>query len=105
MAPMEEVMRFGKKGKLSPRYIGSNKILDKIGDMAYKLTLPPTLTKVYNVFHASMMRKYISDPSHVLEEQPIELDKNLTYEEWALQILDRKEKELRNKKIALVKVL
>ncbi|KAL6225752.1 hypothetical protein ACLB2K_004601 [Fragaria x ananassa] len=61
--------------------------------------------RIHNVFHVSMLRKYIVDPSHVLQEQPISLQKNLTYEEEPVQILDRKEQVLRNKKIPLVKVL
>lgn len=82
VAPMKGVMRFGKKDKLSTRYIGPYEILDKIEDVAYRLALSPTLAKVHNVFHVSILRKYISDPSHVLEEQPIEFDKKLTYEGW-----------------------
>ncbi|KAL5578475.1 hypothetical protein UlMin_020174 [Ulmus minor] len=73
VAPMKGVMRFGKKGKLSPRYIGPFEILERIGKVAYKLALPSELYTVHNVFHVSMLRKYISDPSHVLESEPIEI--------------------------------
>lgn len=105
IALMKRVMRFEKKGRISPRCIGLYEIFYKIGDVAYKLALPPILVKVHNVFYLSMLRKYTSNPSHILKKQPIELDKNLIYEEWAVQILDRKEKELHNKNITLVKVL
>ncbi|KAL5555965.1 hypothetical protein UlMin_022614 [Ulmus minor] len=105
VAPMKGVMRFGKKGKLSPRYIGPFEILERIGKVAYKLALPSELSTVHNVFHVSMLRKYISDPSHVLESEPIEIREDLTYEEQPVQILDRKDKALRNKVILLVKVL
>ncbi|KAL5555163.1 hypothetical protein UlMin_037399 [Ulmus minor] len=105
VAPMKGVMRFGKKGKLSPRYIGPFEILERIGKVAYKLALPSELSTVHNVFHVSMLRKYISDPSHVLKSEPIEIRENLTYEEQSVQILDRKDKALRNKVIPLVKVL
>ncbi|KAL5542399.1 hypothetical protein UlMin_010109 [Ulmus minor] len=105
VAPMKGVMRFGKKGKLSPRYIGPFEILERIGKVAYKLALPSELSTVHNVFHVSMLRKYISDPSHVLESEPIEIREDLTYEEQPVQILDRKDKALRNKVIPLVKVL
>ncbi|KAL5560626.1 hypothetical protein UlMin_036837 [Ulmus minor] len=81
VAPMKGVMRFGKKGKLSPRYIGPFEILERIGKVAYKLALPSELSTVHNVFHVSMLRKYISDPSHVLESEPIEIREDLTYEE------------------------
>ncbi|KAL5547586.1 hypothetical protein UlMin_002817 [Ulmus minor] len=72
VVPMKGVKRFGKKGKLSPRYIGPFEILERIGKVAYKLALPPKLSSVHNVFHVSMLRKYISDPSHVLEHELIE---------------------------------
>ncbi|KAL5549931.1 hypothetical protein UlMin_000107 [Ulmus minor] len=105
VAPMKGVMRFGKKGKLSPRYIGPFEILERIGKVAYRLALPPNLSSVHNVFHVSMLKKYVQDPSHVLEHEPIEVHEDLTYEEKPVQILDRKEKALRNKVIPLVKVL
>ncbi|KAL5574707.1 hypothetical protein UlMin_016406 [Ulmus minor] len=105
VAPMKGVMRFGKKGKLSPRYIGPFEILERIGKVAYKLALPSELAAVHNVFHVSMLRKYVSDPSHVLVSEPIEVREDLTYQEQPVQILDRKDKALRNKVIPLVKVL
>ncbi|KAL5537439.1 hypothetical protein UlMin_045822 [Ulmus minor] len=105
VAPMKGVMRFGKKGKLSPRYIGPFEILERIGKVAYRLALPPELSPVHNVFHVSMLRRYVSDPSHVLENEPIEVHEDLTYEEQPVQILDQKDKTLRNKVISLVKVL
>ena len=105
VAPMKGVMRFGKKGKLSPRYVGPFEILERVGDKAYRVALPPSLSTVHNVFHVSMLRKYISNPSHVLSYEPLELTHDLAYEEKPVQILDQKEKELRTKKIRLVKVL
>ena len=105
VAPMKGVMRFGKKGKLSPKFIGQFEILERVGNVAYRLALPPSLSSVHNVFHISLLRKYISDPSHLLSYEPLELNRDLTYEEQPVQVLDRKEKELRNKKIPLVKVL
>ncbi|KAL5567956.1 hypothetical protein UlMin_024531 [Ulmus minor] len=105
VAPMKGVMRFKKKGKLSPRYIGPFEILERIGKVAYRLALPPELSSIHNIFHVSMLRKYVSDPSHVLENELIEVHEDLTYEEQSVQILDRKDKTLRNKVIPLVKVL
>ncbi|XP_075483675.1 uncharacterized protein LOC142523828 [Primulina tabacum] len=104
-APLKGVMRFGKKGKLSPRYIGPFEILDKIGDRAYRLALPPDLDRVHNFFHVSMLRKYLSNPSHVIQYESLDLLPNLSYEEMPVQILDRKAKVLRNKEIGLVKVI
>ncbi|KAL5569900.1 hypothetical protein UlMin_026475 [Ulmus minor] len=88
VAPMKGVMLFGKKGKLSPRYIGPFEILERIGKVAYRLALPPELSLVHNVFHVSMLQKYVPDPSHVLENEPIEVYEDLTYEEQPVQILD-----------------
>ncbi|XP_073018392.1 uncharacterized protein [Primulina eburnea] len=105
IAPLKGVMRFGKKGKLSPRYIGPFEILNKIGERAYRLALPPDLDRVHNIFHVSMLRKYIANPSHVLRYESLELLPNLSYDEKPVQILDRKVKVLRNKEIGIVKVL
>ena len=105
VAPMKGVMRFGKKGKLSPRFIGPFEILERIGDVAYRLALPPSLSGVHNVFHVSMLRKYVSNSSHVLSYEPLQLRDDLTYEEVPIRILDNKEQILRTKKIDLVKVL
>ena len=102
---MKSVMRFGKKGKLSPRFIGPFEILKRIGKVAYELALPPTLAGVHNVFHVSMLRRYIPDPSHVLNYEPLKIKDNLTYEEVPIQILDYKDQVLRTKTISLVKVL
>ena len=105
LSPWKGVVRFGKRGKLSPRYIGPYEIIERVGSLAYQLALPPELARIHNVFHVSMLRKYIADPSHVLQEQPISLTRDLSYEEEPVQILDRKEQVLRNKTIRLVKVL
>ena len=97
VAPMKGVMRFGKKGKLSPRFVGPFEILKRIGKVAYELALPPTLVGVHNVFHVSMLRKYIPDPSRVLNYGPLKIKDNLTYEEVPIQILDHKDQVLRTK--------
>ncbi|XP_062085481.1 uncharacterized protein LOC133791573 [Humulus lupulus] len=102
---MKGVMRFGEKGKLNPRFIGPFEILVRIGKVAYKLALPPELSDVHDVFHVSMLKKYIPDSSHVLQHEVIQVDKDLTYEEKLVQMLDRKNKVLRNKEIPMVKVL
>ncbi|KAL6185691.1 hypothetical protein ACLB2K_041819 [Fragaria x ananassa] len=73
-------------------------------ELEFQVVLPPELSRIHNVFHVSKLRKYIADPSHVLEEQPISLQKNFSYEKEPVQILDREEQMLRNKTIPLVKV-
>ncbi|XP_070035150.1 uncharacterized protein [Nicotiana tomentosiformis] len=104
VSPMKGVMRFGKKGKLSPRYIGPFEILEKIGELDYKLVLPPSLVAVHPVFHVSMLWKYHSDPTHVLDFSSIQLDKELSYIKEPVAILDRQARKLRSKNIASVKV-
>ena len=81
VSPWKKVMRFGKNGKLSPRFIGSYEVIEKVGPVAYRLDLPQELEKIHNVFHVSMLRRYRSDPSHVVSSKVIELRPNLTYEE------------------------
>ena len=105
ISPMKGVMRFGKKGKLSPRYIGLFEILDRVGQVAYRLALPPALAETHNVFHISMLRKYVSDPSHVLSYEPLQLKQDLSYDEQPERILEKGIKELRSKRIPLVMVL
>lgn len=105
VSPWKGVMRFKKKGKLSPRYIGPYEIIERIGSTAYRLALPPELSRLHDVFHVSMLRKYIADPSHVLTSELIELKDDLTYVEQPVEILDRRDQVLGNKTIPLVKVL
>ena len=105
VSPWKKVMRFGKKGKLSPRFIGPYEVIEKVGPIAYLIALPPDLEKIHNVFHVSMLRRYRSDPSHVVSSQTIELRPDLTYEEEPVEILAQEVKELWNKGIPLVKVL
>ena len=89
---------------MSPRYIGPYEITERIGPLAYRLALPQELASIHNVFHVSMLRRYRSDPSHVVQEPEIEISETLTYVEEPVEILDRKVKQLRNKKIPIVKV-
>ncbi|KAJ8763080.1 hypothetical protein K2173_023285 [Erythroxylum novogranatense] len=98
-------MRFGKKGKLSPRYVGPYEILERIGPLAYRLALPPELSQIHDVFHMSMLRRYRSDPSHIIQTSEVQLRDDLSYEEQPVEILDTKDKVLRNKTVQLVKVL
>ncbi|KAM6586669.1 hypothetical protein CsatA_009274 [Cannabis sativa] len=99
------VKRFGKRGKLSPRYVGPFQILDRVGSVAYRIALPPSLSGVHNVFHVSQLRKYVSDPSHILSYETLGLQEDLSYNERPVKILDQKDRILRNKTITLVKVL
>ena len=97
-------MRFGKRGKLSPRYIGLFEILDRVGLVAYRLAPPPSMSNIYNVLHVSMLRNYMQDTSYILKHQDLQISPGISYEERPVKILDRKEKGLRNEVIPLVKV-
>ena len=105
VSPWKKVMRFGKKGKLCPRFIGPYEVIEKVGPVAYCLEPPPELEKIHNLFHVSMLWRYRSDPSHVVSLETIEQRLDLTYEEELVEILASEVKELWNKKIPLVKVL
>ncbi|XP_070046126.1 uncharacterized protein [Nicotiana tomentosiformis] len=100
VSPRKDVIRIVKKGKLSPRYIGPFEILEKIGEVAYKLAFMPSLSSVHPVFHVSMLRKYVSEPSHVLDFSTVQLDGDLTYDVESMAILDRQVRKLRSKSIA-----
>ncbi|GAV58503.1 Chromo domain-containing protein [Cephalotus follicularis] len=98
-------MRFGKKGKLSLRYIGPFEILERIGEVAYRLALPQNLSHIHDVFHVALLRKYMANPSHVLRAEPIQVLKDLSYNEQPMEIMDYKEQIMQTKTIPLVKVL
>ncbi|KAA0026019.1 pol protein [Cucumis melo var. makuwa] len=105
VAPMKGVLRFERRGKLSSRFVGSFEILEQIDPIAYRLSLPPSLSAVHDVFHVSKLRKYVPDPSHVVDYEPLEIDENLSYTEQPVEVLAREVKMLRNREIPLVKVL
>ncbi|KAL0561346.1 hypothetical protein IC582_001771 [Cucumis melo] len=105
VAPMKGVLRFAKKGKLSPRFVGPFEILERIGPVAYRLALPPSFAAVHDVFHISMLRKYVADPTHVVDFEPLQFSENLSYEEQPVEVLAREVKKLRSREIPLVKIL
>ncbi len=85
--------------------MGPFEILERVGPVAYRLALPPNLDRVHNVFHVSMLRKYLFDPSHTLDASTIELREDLSFEETPVRILAREDKKLRNRTIPYVKIL
>ena len=104
VSPWMGILRFGKQGKLSPRYIRPYEITERVEPLAYRLALPSELSKLHDVFHVSMLRRYRSDPSHVIQEPEVELSEDLTYQEQPIEILDRMVRKLRSKEIPMVKV-
>ena len=103
--PKRGVVRFGKRGKLSPRFIGPFEILERVGTVAYQLALPPSMLGVHEVFHVSMRRKYTPDPTHVVDWRQIEVDTDETFEEGPVCIFDSRDQVLRCKTMKLVLVL
>ncbi|KAA0047082.1 pol protein [Cucumis melo var. makuwa] len=90
VAPIKGFLRFEKKGKLSPRFVGSFEILKRIGPVAYRLALPPSVSAVHDVFHVSMLRKYVADLTHVVDFEPLQISEDLSFEEQPIEILARK---------------
>ena len=105
VSPWKKILHFGRKGKLSPRFIGPYEILKKVGPVAYRLALPLELAKLHDVLHVSMIQRYRSDPLHILPVQDIQLQEGFTFDEEPKAILDREIRQLRNKQVPLVKVL
>ncbi|CAN4106378.1 unnamed protein product [Withania somnifera] len=101
---MRGVMRFGCRGKLSPRYIGPYEILERVGDIAYRLALPPILSVVHPIFHVSMLRRYMHDESHVIREDSVRIDEGLSFVEEPVLILAKEIRKLRSREIPIVKI-
>ena len=105
MIPKRGAVRFGKRGKLSLRFIGPFEIFERVGAIAYRLPLPPSMSGVHEVFHVSMLRRYTPDPAHVVDWGDIEVDTDGTFEEGPVCILDSRDQVLRRKIVRLVRVL
>jgi hypothetical protein len=104
VSPMKGIKRFGVKGKLSPRYIGTFPILEKYGNVTYKLELPPSLAGVYNIFHVSQLKKCLKAPVDVVLPEGTPLKTDLTYPERLIKILDQKSHVTRRKTIKFFKI-
>ncbi|KAK6119494.1 hypothetical protein DH2020_046763 [Rehmannia glutinosa] len=104
VSPTKGIFRFGKRGNLNPRYVGSYEILERVGRVAYRLALPPSMSGIHNVFQVSMLRRYMPDSSHVVNYETIELDRQVSYEEKPVAVLDWKVHKLRNRDVELIKV-
>ncbi|XP_015086941.1 uncharacterized protein LOC107030050 [Solanum pennellii] len=104
ISPMKGVMRFVKKGKLNPYFVGPYDILKSVGKVAYELNFPNELASVHPVFYVSMLKKYVGDPTSIVSLEGIEIKENLYYEEVLVEILYRKVKKLRDKEVSSVKV-
>ena len=94
MIPKRGVVRFGRRGKLSPRIIGPFEILEKVGTVVYRLALPPSMSGVQEVFHVSMVWKYTPYPTHVVDWGQIKVDTDGTFEEGPVCIVDSRDQVL-----------
>ena len=103
--PKRGVVRFGKREKLSPLFIGPLEILERIDTIVYRLALLPNMSGVHEVFHVSMLRKYTPDPAHVVDWGQIEVDTDETFEEGPVCILESRDQDLRRKTVRLVRVV
>ena len=103
--PKRGVVRFGKRGKLSPRFIGPFEMLERIGTVAYRLALPPSMSGVHEAFHVSMLRRYTPDPAHVVDWGQVEIDTDGTFEEGPVCTVCSRDQVLRRKTVRLVRVL
>ena len=98
---MKKILCFGRKGKLSPRFIGPYEILERVGLVTYRLELPLELAKLHDVFHVSMLRRYRSDESHILPVHDVQVQEDFSYDEEPKASLDHEIRQLRNKQVPL----
>ncbi|GKF25083.1 hypothetical protein Tco_0080977, partial [Tanacetum coccineum] len=104
VSPWKGVVRFGKRGKLNPRYVGPFKVLEKVGSVAYKLELPQELSRVHNTFHVSNLKKCYSDEPLAVPLEGLHIDDKLQFVEEPVEIMEREIKRLKRSRIPLIKV-
>ena len=104
VSPVRGLRRFKVKGKLAPRYIGPFQILERMGEVAYKLELPPQLADVHDVFHVSQLKQCLRVPEEQLPLEELDVNEDMTYSEYPIRILETSERVTRNKRIRMCKV-
>nr|GFB22503.1 putative reverse transcriptase domain, ribonuclease H-like domain, aspartic peptidase domain protein [Tanacetum cinerariifolium] len=104
VSPWKRVVRFGKKGKLNPRYVGPFKVLERVGDVAYKLDIPEELSRVHNTFHVSNLKKCHADEPLAVPLDGLHFDDKLPFVEEPVEIVEHEVKRLKRRRIPLVKV-
>jgi hypothetical protein len=104
VSPWKGTIRFGKRGKLSPRYKGPFRVTERIGSVAYRLELPEELQRIHDVFHVLNLRKCLSDKTLKTPLEDIQVDEILSFKEEPVEVMELKVKKLRKKKVVIVKV-
>ena len=104
VSPWKGVIRFGKRSKLNPRYVGPFEIVERIGPVAYRLSLPEELSGIHNVFHVSNLKKCLSDETLKVPLGELKIDEKLRFVEEPVEIMDREVKTLKHSKIPIVRV-
>ncbi|GKB80416.1 putative reverse transcriptase domain-containing protein [Tanacetum coccineum] len=104
VSPWKGVVRFGRRGKLNPRYVSPFKVIERVGTVAYKLELPQQLSRVHNTFHVSNMKMYLSDESLVIPLEELRVDDKLHFVEEPVEVMDREIKQLKRSRIPIIKV-
>ncbi|GJQ96245.1 putative reverse transcriptase domain-containing protein [Tanacetum coccineum] len=104
VSPWKGVIRFGKRGKLNPRYVGPFKIIAKVGTVAYQIELPEQLSRVHSMFHVSNLKKCMTDEPLAILLDEIQINDKLYFIEEPVEIMDREVKRLKQSRISIVKV-
>ena len=104
LSPWKGIQMFGVKEKLTPRYIGPYPIMEKCGHVAYRLDLPENLSAIHSIFHVSQLKKCLRVPTEAIDSDTIQLEPDLTYSEYPIKILDRKDRITRRTTIRFYKV-
>ncbi|GJW06119.1 putative reverse transcriptase domain-containing protein [Tanacetum coccineum] len=104
VSPWKGVVRFGKRGKLTPRYVGPFKVIERVRTVAYKLELPQQLSRVHNTFHVSNLKKCLFDESLVIPLEELHVDGKLHFVEEPVEVVDREIKQLKRSRIPIIKV-
>ncbi|GKB62513.1 hypothetical protein Tco_0918699 [Tanacetum coccineum] len=104
VSPWKGVVRFGKRGKLNPRYVGPFKVIERVKTVAYKLELPQQLSRVHHTFHVSNLKECLSDESLVIPLEELRVDNKLHFVEEPEEVMDREIKQLKRSRIPIIKV-